>query len=80
MESSKLCRKCGKPFKRSASDSTVNCPNCRNRPTAETFTPRPLDREALGHAHGMAGKPRLATGMVDYHRGYDRAVTEREEA
>ena len=77
----RYCRKCGKPFTASKNDYTVNCPEHRGRATTsastEGYRPPPVDRFALGRAHGLSGKPRLATGMLDYHRGYDQGQEER---
>lgn len=66
------CRVCGAEFESSKNDYTVNCPKHRGRPDATSgYTPPPVDRYALGQADAKAGRPRRATGMTDYHRGYD---------
>jgi hypothetical protein len=75
----KHCKTCGAPFEASRSDYTVNCPAHRGRPTATPapYRPAPLDRHALGYKHGLAGEPRVGTGMRDYHRGYDEGEAAR---
>jgi hypothetical protein len=74
------CRVCGAEFESSRADFTVNCPAHRGRPPGSAssgYEKPPVDRFALGRAHGLQGLPRLQTGMIDYHRGYDQGQDER---
>ena len=74
------CRVCGAEFESSRADFTVNCPAHRGRPAGAStsgYTPPPVDRRALGRAHGLAGTPRLQTGILAYHEGYNEGQDER---
>ena len=78
----RYCRTCGAPFTASKNDYTVNCPDHRGRATGGStggYQTPPVDRFALGRSHGLSGQPRLQTGLLAYHRGYDEGVKEREE-
>jgi DNA-directed RNA polymerase subunit RPC12/RpoP len=47
----KECAKCGKPLKRSLTDYTVNCPDCRGRTRKPTGKYSPVTCARCGHVH-----------------------------
>lgn len=47
----KPCSRCGKPFKRSKADYTVNCPACRSGAQQKSKQYKPVACGQCGHVH-----------------------------
>lgn len=72
------CRKCGASFESSPTDSTVNCPACRESARTRQTEPdvnagyvdRANARYAMGHNDAIAGRQPIVTSNTSYRQGY----------
>ena len=76
----KCCVKCGAEFKRSPADRTVNCPDCRRKPTATTYSNwehyavKIAEAKSRGYAARRAGDQAGEDQAVEDMRHWQRAA------